>query len=156
MHAWHGSQRLRLCLCRQLGSIVQSCGSVVQQLALWYGEREFLANYRQVSIEEGDAKARDLGVIFIETSAKAGFNIKVRKPVYALCLSLSVLESRPPLQNACCCNYVALTCRAACHLEYQRCLTTNCFFRRAGAVQENRSGAAGHGLFHNSKAGRPR
>ncbi len=31
---------------------------------------------RQVSIEEGDAKARDLGVIFIETSAKAGFNIK--------------------------------------------------------------------------------
>ncbi len=128
----------------------------MQQLALWYGEREFLANYRQVSIEEGDAKARDLGVIFIETSAKAGFNIKVRKPVYALCLSLSVLESRPPLQNACCCNYVALTCRAACHLEYQRCLTTNCFFRRAGAVQENRSGAAGHGLFHNSKAGRPR
>lgn len=33
---------------------------------------------RQVSIEEGDNKARDYGVIFIETSAKAGFNIKVR------------------------------------------------------------------------------
>ena len=32
---------------------------------------------RQVSIEEGDNKARDFGVIFIETSAKAGFNIKV-------------------------------------------------------------------------------
>ena len=32
---------------------------------------------RQVSIEEGEAKARDLNVIFIETSAKAGFNIKV-------------------------------------------------------------------------------
>jgi hypothetical protein len=32
---------------------------------------------RQVSIEEGDAKARELGVMFIETSAKAGFNIKV-------------------------------------------------------------------------------
>jgi len=31
---------------------------------------------RQVSIEEGDAKARELGVLFIETSAKAGFNIK--------------------------------------------------------------------------------
>ncbi|MQM05684.1 hypothetical protein Taro_038501 [Colocasia esculenta] len=31
---------------------------------------------RQVSIEEGEAKARDLGVMFIETSAKAGFNIK--------------------------------------------------------------------------------
>ncbi|KAL0346513.1 UNVERIFIED_CONTAM: Ras-related protein RAb [Sesamum calycinum] len=31
---------------------------------------------RQVSIEEGEAKARDLNVMFIETSAKAGFNIK--------------------------------------------------------------------------------
>jgi GTPase SAR1 family protein len=33
---------------------------------------------RQVSLEEGDAKARELAVNFIETSAKAGFNIKVR------------------------------------------------------------------------------
>ena len=33
--------------------------------------------YRQVSIEEGDAKAREFSVMFIETSAKAGFNIKV-------------------------------------------------------------------------------
>ena len=32
---------------------------------------------RQVSIEEGDAKAREFNVMFIETSAKAGFNIKV-------------------------------------------------------------------------------
>jgi hypothetical protein len=30
-----------------------------------------------VSIEEGDAKARELNVNFIETSAKAGLNIKV-------------------------------------------------------------------------------
>lgn len=29
-----------------------------------------------MSIEEGDAKARELNVHFIETSAKAGFNIK--------------------------------------------------------------------------------
>lgn len=29
-----------------------------------------------MSIEEGDAKARELNVMFIETSAKAGFNIK--------------------------------------------------------------------------------
>lgn len=33
---------------------------------------------RQVSLEEGDSKARELSVNFIETSAKAGFNIKVR------------------------------------------------------------------------------
>lgn len=36
-----------------------------------------LINDRQVSIEEGEAKARELNVMFIETSAKAGFNIKV-------------------------------------------------------------------------------
>ena len=32
---------------------------------------------RQFSIEEGEAKARDLNVMFIENSAKAGLNIKV-------------------------------------------------------------------------------
>lgn len=34
---------------------------------------------RQVSIEEAEAKSRELNVMFIETSAKAGFNIKVAK-----------------------------------------------------------------------------
>ena len=33
---------------------------------------------RQVSVEEGEAKAQQEGLMFIETSAKAGFNIKVR------------------------------------------------------------------------------
>jgi len=32
--------------------------------------------FRQVSIEEGDSKGCEYGVMFIETSAKAGFNIK--------------------------------------------------------------------------------
>ena len=32
---------------------------------------------QQVSKEEGEGKANDPGVMFIETSAKAGFNIKV-------------------------------------------------------------------------------
>jgi Ras-related protein Rab-6A len=31
-----------------------------------------------VSTEEGESKAKELNVMFIETSAKAGFNIKVR------------------------------------------------------------------------------
>jgi len=35
----------------------------------------------QVSLEEGDSKARELSVNFIETSAKAGFNIKVSSEV---------------------------------------------------------------------------
>eukprot|EP00854_Cymbomonas_tetramitiformis_P009071 gene9071-10749_t len=40
----------------------------------------------QVSIEEGDAKAREFGVMFIETSAKAGFNIKVQLRSSCRCL----------------------------------------------------------------------
>jgi len=40
------------------------------------GNKTDLVDKRQVSIEEGDAKAREYNVMFIETSAKAGFNIK--------------------------------------------------------------------------------
>lgn len=40
------------------------------------GNKTDLVDKRQVSIEEGDSKARELSVNFIETSAKAGFNIK--------------------------------------------------------------------------------
>ncbi|KAL7143979.1 hypothetical protein ABFS83_08G227700 [Erythranthe nasuta] len=40
------------------------------------GNKTDIVDKRQVSSEEGDHKARELGVIFIETSAKAGFNIK--------------------------------------------------------------------------------
>ncbi|CBI25776.3 unnamed protein product, partial [Vitis vinifera] len=40
------------------------------------GNKTDLVDKRQVSIEEGDTKSRDFGVMFIETSAKAGFNIK--------------------------------------------------------------------------------
>lgn len=42
------------------------------------GNKTDLVDKRQVSIEEGDNKAREFNVMFIETSAKAGFNIKAR------------------------------------------------------------------------------
>ena len=32
--------------------------------------------FRQVSIEEGERKAKELNVMFIETSAKTGYNVK--------------------------------------------------------------------------------
>lgn len=35
-----------------------------------------LVYHRQVSIEEGERKAKELNVMFIETSAKAGYNVK--------------------------------------------------------------------------------
>ena len=40
------------------------------------GNKTDLSERRQVSAEEGEAKAKELGVMFIETSAKDGVNIK--------------------------------------------------------------------------------
>jgi Ras-related protein Rab-6A len=40
------------------------------------GNKTDLADKRQVAIEEGEAKAQEYNVMFIETSAKAGYNIK--------------------------------------------------------------------------------
>jgi len=50
------------------------------------GNKTDLADKRQVSIEEGEAKAKEYDLMFIETSAKAGFNIKAlfRKVASAL------------------------------------------------------------------------
>jgi Ras-related protein Rab-6A len=41
------------------------------------GNKTDLADRRQVSTEEGEAKAREAGVSLMETSAKGGFNIKL-------------------------------------------------------------------------------
>lgn len=40
------------------------------------GNKTDLVDKRQVSVEEGDVKAREFNVNYIETSAKAGYNIK--------------------------------------------------------------------------------
>jgi len=57
------------------------------------GNKTDLAEKRQVSIEEGEDKATKESVLFIETSAKAGFNIKAlfRK----LASSLPGMETAP-------------------------------------------------------------
>ena len=50
------------------------------------GNKTDLAEKRQVSTEEGEEKSKELDAMFIETSAKAGFNIKplFRKVAMAL------------------------------------------------------------------------
>jgi len=45
-----------------------------------------LSDKRQVSAEEGEKRAKDYGVMFIETSAKAGFNVKALFRKLALAL----------------------------------------------------------------------
>jgi Ras-related protein Rab-6A len=50
------------------------------------GNKTDLNEKRQVSIEEGEKKAKEFNVLFIETSAKAGYNVKAlfRKIAQAL------------------------------------------------------------------------
>ena len=40
------------------------------------GNKTDLSEKRQVKMEEGEAKAKELGVMFIETSAKDGSNVE--------------------------------------------------------------------------------
>eukprot|EP00823_Brevimastigomonas_motovehiculus_P000360 TRINITY_DN10447_c0_g1_i1.p1 TRINITY_DN10447_c0_g1~~TRINITY_DN10447_c0_g1_i1.p1 ORF type:complete len:255 (+),score=52.01 TRINITY_DN10447_c0_g1_i1:91-855(+) len=50
------------------------------------GNKTDLQDKRQVSTSEGEAKAKDAGVLYIETSAKAGFNVKALFKRLALAL----------------------------------------------------------------------
>uniref|UniRef100_A0A5G2QQB0 RAB6B, member RAS onco family n=1 Tax=Sus scrofa TaxID=9823 RepID=A0A5G2QQB0_PIG len=42
------------------------------------GNKTDLADKRQITIEEGEQRAKELSVMFIETSAKTGYNVKQR------------------------------------------------------------------------------
>ena len=55
------------------------------------GNKTDLGDKRQVSMEEGERKAQELNVMFIETSAKAGYNVK--QVCYLLVMPLLVLLS---------------------------------------------------------------
>jgi Ras-related protein Rab-6A len=45
-------------------------------LIMLVGNKTDLSDKRQVSTEDGEKKAKELNVMFIETSAKAGYNVK--------------------------------------------------------------------------------
>jgi len=114
---------------------------------------------RQVSIEEGDAKARDFNVMFIETSAKAGFNIKVRSPTRSRALIHTRLDVHLMRHSATTGGSVLLT-RVVPSARYRpeqlavRCcqsylVSPHC----TGPVQEDRSSTAGHGVPVGDEAG---
>lgn len=67
------------------------------------GNKTDLADKRQVSIDEGEKKAKELNVMFIETSAKAGYNVKqlFRRVAAALPGMDTPLEQsqQPPIVN---------------------------------------------------------
>lgn len=58
------------------------------------GNKTDLSDKRQVNTEEGERKAKELNVMFIETSAKAGYNVKQvsrqKSLLFYLRLALSV------------------------------------------------------------------
>jgi Ras-related protein Rab-6A len=47
-----------------------------QVIIVLVGNKTDLRDQREVTVEEGEAKAKELGLLFIETSAKAGYNVK--------------------------------------------------------------------------------
>ncbi|KAB0371403.1 hypothetical protein FD755_017812 [Muntiacus reevesi] len=62
------------------------------------GNKTDLADKRQVSIEEGERKAKELNVMFIETSAKAGYNVKQNTGVGAMSSSRGSSQPRDRTQ----------------------------------------------------------
>ncbi|KPI95120.1 Ras-related protein Rab-6A [Papilio xuthus] len=61
------------------------------------GNKTDLSDKRQVSTEDGDRKARELNVMFIETSAKAGYNVKqLFRRVAAALPGMDSAENKPP------------------------------------------------------------
>ena len=63
----------------------RACTNAASVLARHFGGM----THRQVSTEEGEKKAKELNVMFIETSAKAGHNVKVR------CRERTLREGQP-------------------------------------------------------------
>lgn len=60
---------------------------------------------RQVSTEEGERKAKDFNVMFIETSAKAGFNVKALFKKLALALPGMEQANNPPPEEGTCASF---------------------------------------------------
>lgn len=48
--------------------------------------RALLAHHRQITTEEGEQRAKDMNVLFIETSAKTGYNVKQVERVHLCCV----------------------------------------------------------------------
>lgn len=90
------------------------------------GNKTDLSEKRQVSVEEGEDKATKEGIMFIESSAKAGFNIKAlfRK----LAAALPGVEAAQTQPNANCkCRVITFLCsllvlmRLVCLLVCRHC-----------------------------------
>ena len=67
-------------------------------ILLLVGNKTDIAEKRAVSVEEGEALAKELDAMFIETSAKAGYNVK---PLFRmLATALPRAESVPVISDS--------------------------------------------------------
>lgn len=58
------------------------------------GNKTDLSDKRQVSTEDGDRKAKELNVMFIETSAKAGYNVKQVSSIMLMSIKTHLSDKR--------------------------------------------------------------
>ncbi|MBZ3876308.1 Ras-related protein Rab-6B [Sciurus carolinensis] len=63
------------------------------------GNKTDLADKRQITIEEGEQRAKELSVMFIETSAKTGYNVKQVRA--HLCCPSTADQGGPPGDLGC-------------------------------------------------------
>lgn len=73
------------------------------------GNKTDLVDKRQVSTDDGEKKAREEGVLFIETSAKAGYNVKALFRKLATALPGSGAGSGPAARAAAESNLIDIT-----------------------------------------------
>ncbi|KAG0171093.1 hypothetical protein DFQ30_001520 [Apophysomyces sp. BC1015] len=65
------------------------------------GNKSDLSDKREVTVEDGEKRAKELNIMFIETSAKAGYNVKTlfKRLAQALPGINSNEEQRDPMQK---------------------------------------------------------
>lgn len=82
------------------------------------GNKTDLSEKRQVSVEEGEDRSSKEGCMFIESSAKAGFNIKAlfRKLATALPGMETATQAPQPAQN-CKCSLLNSTKHTPCVIK---------------------------------------
>ena len=87
-----------------------------------------ILSLRQVSTEEGEKKAKELGVMFIETSAKAGYNVKT--------LFKKVAQALPGMQAAAAAPQPQTQCEIALSPPHRHPCTFFFFVRWCSLLQE--------------------
>ena len=80
------------------------------------GNKTDLQDKRQVSMEEGERKAQELNVMFIETSAKAGYNVKQVSTGLPLLSPVHNTMQRPSLRCVIS-RWLSLRCNARIDLD---------------------------------------